>query len=197
MHRKSVQKHGQFKASIRSQTGVSLLEMMIALLVFVIGLLALALLGIKGMSYTRDSAMRSQAIYAARSLAEAIKANPGVNYAFSGSAQAFAPANCPYTLTANVSAIAANGNCACRVRENDLARTLEAVKNLPAGALPKLQVVRLDVDKPGFIEPSILAPSACVGYLGATYEVRLNWAEGGGAAFSAENPQTVAVLSML
>lgn len=56
--------------------GVSLIEVMVAILVFSIGMLGLALLQMKGAKFTRESASRTSAIVLARSLAESMRANP-------------------------------------------------------------------------------------------------------------------------
>lgn len=62
--------------SRRAVAGVSLIEVMVAILVFSIGMLGLALLQIKGAQYTRESSSRSTAVSLARSLAESMRANP-------------------------------------------------------------------------------------------------------------------------
>jgi type IV pilus assembly protein PilV len=182
-----------------TQRGVSLLEMMIALLVFVIGLLALALLGIKGMSYTRDSALRSQAIYAARSLAEAMKANPGADYRFNQAAQPLSTVACQFSVHPN--SFETNAECACRQKENDIARTFEAIRTLPApSAGNRIVVERLPVTTTSGAAPVIthrIAPAGCASYLGSAYTIRINWSEGGGAAFASANDQTIAVLVQL
>lgn len=56
--------------------GVSLIEVMVAILVFSIGMLGLALLQMKGAKFTRESSSRSAAIILARSLADSMRANP-------------------------------------------------------------------------------------------------------------------------
>lgn len=60
----------------RAVRGVSLIEVMVAILVFSIGVLGLALLQIRGAQFTREAGSRSTAIALARSLAEAMRANP-------------------------------------------------------------------------------------------------------------------------
>lgn len=49
---------------------------MVAILVFSIGMLGLALLQMKGAKFTRESASRTSAVMLARSLAESMRANP-------------------------------------------------------------------------------------------------------------------------
>ena len=60
----------------RSQRGVSLIEVMVAIVVFGIGMLGLALLQTKGAQFTKESSSRTNAIIQARSLADAMRANP-------------------------------------------------------------------------------------------------------------------------
>jgi type IV pilus assembly protein PilV len=62
--------------SPRVQRGVSLLEVMIAVLIFSIGVLGIALLQMKGAQFTKESSSRTAAIMQARSLADAMRANP-------------------------------------------------------------------------------------------------------------------------
>ncbi|MCX7514771.1 type IV pilus modification protein PilV [Frateuria sp. STR12] len=60
----------------RSQRGVSLIEVMVAIVVFGVGMLGLALLQTKGAQFTKESSSRTNAIIQARSLADAMRANP-------------------------------------------------------------------------------------------------------------------------
>lgn len=56
--------------------GVSLIEVMVAVLVFSIGLLGIAMLQMRGAQFTKESGSRTSAIILARSLAESMRANP-------------------------------------------------------------------------------------------------------------------------
>lgn len=62
--------------ALRSQRGVSLIEVMVAIVVFGIGMLGLALLQTKGAQFTKESSSRTNAIIQAGSLADAMRANP-------------------------------------------------------------------------------------------------------------------------
>jgi type IV pilus assembly protein PilV len=62
--------------TLRSQRGVSLIEVMVAIVVFGIGMLGLALLQTKGAQFTKESSSRTNAIIQASSLADAMRANP-------------------------------------------------------------------------------------------------------------------------
>lgn len=57
------------------QRGVSLIEVLVAVVVFSVGILALALLQTKGAQFTKESGSRTAAIIQARSLADAMRAN--------------------------------------------------------------------------------------------------------------------------
>lgn len=58
------------------QRGVSLIEVMVAIIVFSVGVLGIAMLQVKGSQFTKQSGARTVAILQARSLADAMRANP-------------------------------------------------------------------------------------------------------------------------
>lgn len=62
------------------QRGISLIEVMVAIIVFSIGVMGIAMLQIKGAQFTRQSGARTVAILQARSLADAMRANPAGVY---------------------------------------------------------------------------------------------------------------------
>jgi type IV pilus assembly protein PilV len=62
------------------QRGVSLIEVLVSIVVFSIGVLGVALMQIKGMQFTKQSGSRTAAIEQARSLADAMRANPNGVY---------------------------------------------------------------------------------------------------------------------
>lgn len=75
------------------QAGMTLIEVLVALVVFSIGALGVAMLQLNALKHT-DSAMRStQASFIAQDLLERIRANPGANYALSSLSQAPTSAN--------------------------------------------------------------------------------------------------------
>ncbi|NRF48503.1 type IV pilus modification protein PilV [Pseudomonas stutzeri] len=59
------------------QQGASLIEVMIALLIFTVGLLGLAAMQLNALQSTSDSGQRSQAAWLMNDLAERMRANPG------------------------------------------------------------------------------------------------------------------------
>ena len=63
-------------ASPRGMRGVSMIEVLVAIVIFSLGLLGLALMQLKGASFTKDSGARSVAVLQARSLADRMQANP-------------------------------------------------------------------------------------------------------------------------
>lgn len=70
------------------QSGMTLIEVMVALLVFSVGILGVAMLQLNALKYT-DSSMRSMHVsFIAHDLFERIRANPGVSYALSSLSQA-------------------------------------------------------------------------------------------------------------
>ena len=62
--------------SPRGVRGVSMIEVLVAIVIFSLGLLGLALMQLKGANFTKDSAARSVAVLQARSLADRMQANP-------------------------------------------------------------------------------------------------------------------------
>jgi type IV pilus assembly protein PilV len=62
------------------QRGVSLIEVLVAMLIFSIGVLGIALMQIKGAQYTKQAGARTVAVLQARSLTDAMRANPAGVY---------------------------------------------------------------------------------------------------------------------
>lgn len=62
------------------QRGVSLIEVLVSIVIFSVGVLGVALMQIKGMQFTKQSGSRTVAIQQARSLADAMRANPNGVY---------------------------------------------------------------------------------------------------------------------
>lgn len=104
----------------RSARGVSMIEVLVAIVVFSIGLLGIALMQLKGATFTKESGSRTMAILQARSLADRMQANPkGVaagDYIFNGSTPPNIQVPCPGSSVA-----------AC-VADNDIAEWLDQVK---------------------------------------------------------------------
>ena len=63
-------------ASPRAARGVSMIEVLVAIVVFSLGLLGLALMQIRGATFSKESGSRTAAIIGARSLADRMQANP-------------------------------------------------------------------------------------------------------------------------
>jgi type IV pilus assembly protein PilV len=58
------------------QRGVSLIEVLVAIVIFSVGVLGIALMQIKGAQYSKQAGARTVAVLQARSLADAMRANP-------------------------------------------------------------------------------------------------------------------------
>lgn len=70
------------------QSGMTLIEVLVALLIFSVGILGVAMLQLNALKYT-DSSMRSLHVsFIAHDLFERIRANPGTRYALSSLSQA-------------------------------------------------------------------------------------------------------------
>jgi type IV pilus assembly protein PilV len=63
-------------ASPRGARGVSMIEVLVAIVIFSLGLLGLALMQLKGANFTKDSGARSAAVLLTRSMADRMQANP-------------------------------------------------------------------------------------------------------------------------
>ncbi|WP_157971355.1 type IV pilus modification protein PilV [Dyella sp. C9] len=62
------------------QRGDSLIEVLVSIVIFSLGVLGVALLQLKGMQFTKQSGSRTTAIEQTRSLADAMRANPNGVY---------------------------------------------------------------------------------------------------------------------
>ncbi|WP_165488621.1 MULTISPECIES: type IV pilus modification protein PilV [Dyella] len=120
------------------QRGVSLIEVMVAVIVFSVGVLGIAMLQAKGSQFTKQSGARTVAILQARSLADAMRANPagvwgvasqdlisGKNGDLSGSYYLYDGTTAPDPTTCN-------GVASCVAAKSDL---LNWLAQLNAGAI--------------------------------------------------------------
>lgn len=191
-----------------TQSGFTLIEMLIALVIFVIALLAIGLLQLRGIAMTRDANMRTTAIFAARSLGEAIKANPAIRYNFPASnssptGQIVAMAACPVTLGRGISS---NTACYCFRDDADIEAAFNISNNLPdplSGG--KIAVVPLAL-RPQLGSPppttpptpavssAFLAPATCAALEGQPYLVTVRWSEGTGAIGIQDQSVSVVVM---
>jgi type IV pilus assembly protein PilV len=113
-------------ASPRGARGVSMIEVLVAIVIFSLGLLGLAMMQLKGASFTKDSGARSAAVLLARSLADRMQANPqGVSdgdYVWTGG-------------TAPTYTDCSSGCTPAQVADNDLNAWLNQMQaSLPASA---------------------------------------------------------------
>lgn len=81
----------------RYQTGMTLIEVVVAVLILVIGLLGVAVVQLNALKYTDSSRMTSQASFIAYDMLDRIRANSGADYSWARSERA--P---PFTSTASV-----------------------------------------------------------------------------------------------
>lgn len=72
---------------VSRQRGISLIEVMVAIIVFSVGVLGVALLQMKGAQFSKQAGIRTVAVLQARSLADAMRANPAGVYGVSAESQ--------------------------------------------------------------------------------------------------------------
>ncbi|MCE5232210.1 MAG: type IV pilus modification protein PilV [Xanthomonadaceae bacterium] len=141
--------------SARAARGVSLLEVMVAIVVFSLGLLGLALMQIKGAQFGKEAGSRTHAILQARSIADAMRANPSAVSLGSYTTYAAAP---PTALVSCAS------NCTSdQVASNDVYVWLQRLKAEAAGS-----------------SGTIAGPSSVTG----AYTVTVTWSGQGAAGTS-------------
>lgn len=75
----------------RHQTGMTLIEVLVAVLILAVGLLGAAVIQLNALKYTDSSRMTSQASFIAYDMLDRIRANAGADYAWGRAEQA--PAN--------------------------------------------------------------------------------------------------------
>ena len=123
----------------RSQRGVSLIEVMVAIVVFGIGMLGLALLQTKGAQFTKESSSRTSAIIQARSLADAMRANPKAIDPADGSSSYYL-----YNGSVAPDPAACKSNDACSQAKRDLQAWLNRLKTstIAAQSAPAATVTR-------------------------------------------------------
>lgn len=115
------------------QRGVSLIEVLVAIVVFSVGLLGLALMQIKGAQFTKQAGSRSQVIVETRNLVDAMRANPEAAAAPRAATNPTTPTatECPYCFDGSQPPTASSCTTSCtkqQLAQNDLARWYKRLK---------------------------------------------------------------------
>ncbi|OPA94184.1 type IV pilus modification protein PilV [Pseudomonas fluorescens] len=71
----------------REQSGMTLIEVMVSVLILAVGLLGAAVIQLNALKYTDSSRMISQASFIAYDMLDRVRANAGVDYSWSQTAQ--------------------------------------------------------------------------------------------------------------
>jgi type IV pilus assembly protein PilV len=146
------------------QSGFSLVEALVALLVLSVGLLGIAGLFVESVRSSRTALLRTQAIHLVGDMADRIRANATARDAYDTGAYAGAPAERDCAPTPD----SAGGNCSsAALAEDDLARWVAAVR----GALPALD------DAPPQAEVEYVEPAATG--TPERYRITVSWREPG------------------
>jgi type IV pilus assembly protein PilV len=130
------------------QRGVSLIEVLVAIVVFSIGVLGLALMQVKGAQFTKEAGSRSNVIAQVRSVIDAMRGNP---VAAAGPVKATNPAaptasECPYCYdgTKTLADVDCSSGCTSdQTAQHDLFSWVDRLKSsAPSamGAAPKATV---------------------------------------------------------
>lgn len=121
---------------MRAMKGTTLVEVLIALLIFSIGMLGCASMFIHSLRSSRSALFRTQAVTLASDMTDRIRANVGARAAYNLAAYGGGPAEqgCASTTVAST-------NCsATQLAQDDLARWLSAVRAaLPGAPGPDVQ----------------------------------------------------------
>jgi len=131
---------GRFMQLRSRQRGVSLIEVLVAIVVFSVGVLGLALMQVKGAQFTREAGTRSTAILQQRSLIDAMRANPEAAKAPVKAADPAAPTadECPYCFDGTTTPAKVDCSSGCtskQIAKNDLAMWLERLRASATGPL--------------------------------------------------------------
>lgn len=126
--------------SPRLARGVSLIEVLVAVVVFSVGILGLALMQMKGAQFTKDAGSRTNAILLTRSLADAMRANAQAARQPVPVPPSTTAGPCPYCTTTYASgdlkvatACTAGDKDAAGTAKCDLARWMESLKAAAPG----------------------------------------------------------------
>ena len=115
--------------TLKSENGFSLLEVMIALVIFSIGLIGLAGLQSASLSYNHSAYLRTQATYLAYNILDKMRANPNAakngNYDLATYTYQGVSNNCYYNAT---------GSCnSLQLAQTDIYEWKQAINTLPGG----------------------------------------------------------------
>lgn len=128
------------------QRGVSLIEVLVAIVVFSIGVLGLALMQVKGAQFTKEAGSRSNVIVQVRSLIDAMRANPVAAKGPIKAADQSAPtaSECPYCYDGTATLAECTASCTPETSANsDLFKWVDRLKKAAPSAMgsgPKASV---------------------------------------------------------
>jgi len=120
------------------QRGVSLIEVLVAIVVFSVGVLGLALMQVKGAQFTKEAGSRSSVIIQVRSLIDAMRANPIAARGPIKAADASAPtaSECPYCFDGTQKLVDCTTACTPETAANsDLFHWVDRIKQAAPSAV--------------------------------------------------------------
>jgi type IV pilus assembly protein PilV len=151
------------------QRGVSLIEVLVAIVIFSVAALGVALMQLKGAQFTKQSGVRTVAVLQARSIADAMRANPAgvygvpdtsgikaLNGDVSGSYYLYDGTKPPSTADCSDSS-----NIACTQAKRDLQAWLQQLQNGTSAPVsngtttPALATIQVSTDSSGTLAVAV------------------------------------------
>jgi type IV pilus assembly protein PilV len=139
------------KLNCRRQSGFSLVEVLIALVIMSVGMLGIAGLYVQGMQAGRTSMFRHHAVTLAGDVADRIRANPRAGVAYNHAANATGTDNSCVTggVDCNPAAMAANDIFLWQAQADDTLPTGDVAVVVNAGLNPPTYQITVSWTEPG------------------------------------------------
>lgn len=162
------------KASPYEQRGASLIEVLIALLIFTVGLLGLAAMQLSSLQSTADSGQRSQSVWLMQDFVERMRANP------SGTAAQYAAAQNCAALPARMCADYYNPRTAAKINASECNATQMAAfdaweAQCSYSAIAAFNTIDARFNSRDFITPAVASPLIDATAAGNSLDLSLNW----------------------
>ncbi|MFI8744899.1 type IV pilus modification protein PilV [Pseudomonas sp. NPDC077186] len=157
-----------------TQSGASLIEVLVALLIFTVGLLGLAAMQLSSLQSTADSGQRSQSVWLMQDFIERMRANPD------GTAAQYAAAQNCAALPARMCADYYNPSTAAKVNASECNATQMAAfdaweAQCSYAAIANFNTIDARFNSRDFITPPAATPLIDAAPVGNALDLSLNW----------------------